>query len=69
MTKRLPCTPETQELMRELAKGLGMTYDEAIQFLYSKATAETKDTDPLLIGRKLREEAVQWQQQTGYGLE
>jgi hypothetical protein len=65
MTKRIPLTDITQADMRDFAQGLGVTYDEAIQFLLSRIV-DRRSEDLMIMGRLLREDFELWQRQTGY---
>lgn len=58
MTARIPCTPEVQKTLREFSLGIDMTYDEVLRFFLHRFV--TKDDDPYIAGRDLREQAEQW---------
>lgn len=53
MTSRVPVTPDTHSRLQDFARGLGATFDDAINFLMDK-TIDKEES--LMAGRKLRDE-------------
>ena len=51
-TSRVSVTEETRDRLREFCKGLGVEYDEAVNFLLDRIIAQR---DPLIAGRELRD--------------
>jgi hypothetical protein len=62
MTARLSITPELQEKMRDIARGLDMTYDEAIRFLIYQAMGEEAWENPLVAGANFRQRGAEWKE-------
>lgn len=52
MTRRIAVTPETLKLVSDFAKGLGVTQDEALRFVFGRIMKLGKD-DPMIVGRQL----------------
>ncbi len=53
MTSRVPVTPETHARLQDFARGLGATFDGAINFLLGKVI---DNKESLFAGRELRDE-------------
>jgi hypothetical protein len=58
VTDRIPCTPETKVKLRDFANGLGLTYDEALNFMMHEFMQG--ETAEMLAGFRLREKAQAW---------
>lgn len=54
MTSRIPVAPRTHLRLRDFAAGLGATQNDAIRYLFMGRLEA--DEDPLLAGRKFRED-------------
>ena len=53
MTDRIPCTPDTKIRVRQFKKGLGITYDDAVNFLLDNLVKPNEDE--LEAGIRLRD--------------
>lgn len=58
VTDRVPCTPETKVKLRDFSNGLGLTYDEALNFMMREFMQG--DEAQMLAGFRLREKAQAW---------
>lgn len=58
MTSRIPVTPETHTLIKDYAKGLGGSFDEALNFLFEKVYGGAAGFD---AGDDDRREFRDWQ--------
>lgn len=56
MTARVPCAPETQEMLREIVDGGGFTYDELLRLLI--AMAREDDESNVRLGYRLKGIAI-----------
>ena len=67
MNARIPCTSEVRDLVRDYANGMGITYDEAIAYVFGKHLNLLPDegTKAFATGREQKESAVEWLNQHG----
>lgn len=67
MNARIPVTNEIRDLVRDYANGMGITYDEAIAYVFGKYLNLLPDegTKAFTSGRDDKDEAVDWLKKHG----
>lgn len=67
MNARIPVTKEVRDLVRDYANGMGITYDEAIAYVFGKHLNLMPDegAKAFMSGREQQTDAVSWLKKHG----
>lgn len=67
MNARIPVTNEIRDLVRDYANGMGITYDEAIAYVFGKHLNLMPDegAKAFMSGREQQDDAVNWLKKHG----
>lgn len=58
MSGRISCTPQTKDRLKDFARGLDLTYDDMLNFMYEEIA--DRALKPLFAGERLRDMAHRW---------